>query len=223
MHRLRNQLTISLVACLLGLLVVVQLRTQQAAPGLAGLSAQDLTLLVANLNTRNDQLRKELAGVDRELTELRESQSRGETSVDQIRGDLARIRGWAGLDPVFGPGISVTIEGGLPGGAVEDLLNELRNAGAEAIGIGGIRIVPGTVVSGADGATVDGTVLPQPFEIRAIGSPETLTGSLTRVGGPIAVLGATYPKVALTVTPLERIDLPATGRGLIPVHGKPRL
>jgi uncharacterized protein YlxW (UPF0749 family) len=224
MHRFRNQLTMAAVAFLLGVLVVVQLRTQQAAPGLAGLSAQDLTVLVANLNTRNDQLRKEISGLERELGALATSQSRGETSVDQLRGDLARVRAWAGLEPVFGPGVSVTVDGPLPGPAVEDLLNELRNAGAEAIGIEGIRIVPGTAVAGSDGAlSVDGTLLPHPFEIRAIGSSETLTGSLTRVGGPVALVGATYPDVALTVTPLERIDLPPTGRSLIPSHGHPRL
>jgi len=60
MHRWRNRLSITAVAFVLGLLVVVQLRSQQAGPGLAGLSAQELTLLVANLSTRNDQLRAEV-------------------------------------------------------------------------------------------------------------------------------------------------------------------
>jgi uncharacterized protein YlxW (UPF0749 family) len=224
MHRLRNQLTISAVAFLLGLLVVVQLRTQQAAPGLAALSAQELTGLVANLNTRNEELRQEISAVERQASALAASQSRGETSVDQLRSDLARIRAWAGLDPVFGPGVSLTVDGPLPAPAVEELLNELRNAGAEAIGIGGVRVVPGTELTGPpDALAVDGRELPRPFEIRAIGSPETLTGSLTRVGGPIALIGATYSNVALTVTPLERIDLPATTRNLVPAHGSPRL
>ena len=61
MHRLRNQLTISAVALALGFLVVLQLRVEQSTPGLAALSAPDLTILVANLNTRNDQLRTEIA------------------------------------------------------------------------------------------------------------------------------------------------------------------
>src|SRR5262249_7361881 len=67
MHRRRSQLTIAAVAFVLGLLVVVQLRSQAGAPGLAQLSAQDLTVLVANLNDRNDQLRREGASLEREL------------------------------------------------------------------------------------------------------------------------------------------------------------
>ena len=58
MHHRRNQLTIGAVAFVLGLLVVVQLRTQASGAAFAGLSSQDLTVLVANLNARNDQLRR---------------------------------------------------------------------------------------------------------------------------------------------------------------------
>ena len=58
MHVRRNQLTIAAVAFVLGLLVVVQLRAQAGTTGLAALSAQDLTVLVANLNERNDQFRQ---------------------------------------------------------------------------------------------------------------------------------------------------------------------
>ena len=54
MRQPRSQLAIAAVALLLGLLIVIQLRAQQAGTGLATQSSQDLTLLVANLNTRND-------------------------------------------------------------------------------------------------------------------------------------------------------------------------
>ena len=104
MHRRRSQLTIAAVAFVLGLLVVVQLRSQAGDAGLAQLSAQDLTVLVANLNTRNDQLRREVTTLDSELETLVENRSRGDVSVDEIRADLERVRAWAGLDPVAGPG-----------------------------------------------------------------------------------------------------------------------
>ena len=99
------------------------------------------------------------------------------------------VRAWAGLEPVYGPGVTITIDGRIAGSAVEDLLNELRNAGTDAIAVEDVRLVPGVVVAGAPGELViGGRPLPNPFEIRAIGSPETLTGSLTRIGGVIAVL-----------------------------------
>jgi hypothetical protein len=59
--------------------------------------------------------------------------------------------------------------------------------------------------------------------VSAVGAAETLTGSLTRIGGIVAQFGATYPNVTLTVTPVERLELPATSRPLLPTHGGPRL
>ena len=61
------------------------------------------------------------------------------------------------------------------------------------------------------------------FELSVIGPPDKLTGSLTRSGGVIAQLAATEPDVSVTVTPVERIELPATTRILVPAHGRPRL
>ena len=222
--RLRNRLTITGVALLLGFLVVAQLRSQVADASLSQQSAQDLTLLVANLNTQNEQLRGEIATLQQQLTSLTDSHARGDSAAGQLRSDLDRIQGWAGLRAVEGPGITIRVAGSIGGEGVEDLLNELRNAGAEAISIGGVRVVPGTVVAGAAGSlSVENTALNGTFEIRAIGSPQILTGSLTRAGGIIAQLSVTFPDVEISVTPLDAIAIPASDRDLTPVHGQPSL
>jgi len=220
----RNQVSIAVVAALLGLLVVVQLRAQGTDTGLDSLSAPELTDLVANLNTRNDQLRTEVATTQSQLDSLQAAQARGESSIGQLQSDLSRVEGWAGLLPVSGPGVEITVSGPLPGTAADDLLNELRNAGAEAIAVGGVRLAPASVIAGDPGTlSVEDTALSDPFEVDAIGNAETLTGSLTRAGGIIAVLKATFPQVEVTVTPVVRLDLPASHRDLIPSHGSPRL
>ena len=224
MHRLHSQLAIAAVALILGLLVMVQLRSQAGSAGLAHLSSQDLTVLVANLNSSNDQLRTEVSSLERELGTLNQNRARGEVSVDEIRSELSRIRAYAGLDPVGGPGVTISIRGPIDGSGVEELINELRNAGAEAIGAGGIRVVTGVVVTGQKGeAAIDGTPLGDAFELAAIGAPDKLTGSLTRSGGVIAQLAATQTDVVVTVTPVDRIELSATTRNLVPAHGHPRL
>lgn len=222
--RLRGQAAIAIVAAILGLLVVVQLRSQQEDAGLAALSAQDLTLLVANLSDRNGELRQEVASLEREVASLDAAQARGQSSVEQIRRDLAKVRAWAGLDGVSGKGVRVLISGPIGGVGVEDLLNELRNAGAEALSVGGVRIAAGTVVAGGAGSvSVENTLLADPFEIVAIGQPEILTGSLTRVGGAISLLAATHPMVRVAVVPSDALAVPATGRTLAPVNAAPRL
>jgi uncharacterized protein YlxW (UPF0749 family) len=220
----RNQLSLAVVAAILGLLVVVQLNAQGTGNGLDALSAPELTDLVANLNTRNDQLRTEVATTQAQLDALNAAQARGDTSLGQLQSDLARVQGWSGLLPVSGPGVMITISGPLPGSAADDLLNELRNAGSEALEVGGVRVVPESVIAGdPDALSIEDTALGDPFEVDAVGNAETLTGSLTRAGGIIAVLKATFPQVQVTVTPVGRLDLPASQRDLVPSHGSPRL
>jgi len=221
----RSQLSVAAVAFLLGLLVVVQLRTQTGGSALQALSTQDLTSLVANLNSQNDRLRTEIGTLQNQLDELRANQATGATSIGQIESDLGRVRAWTGLDPVSGRGVTITVSGPIEANAVEDLLNELRNAGAEAIAIGDIRVVAKTTVSGPPGSLdVDGFLLGNPFRIRVIGKPETLVGSLTRAGGIIAQLAATDPSSTLDVEATQdQMLLPASKRNLVPDHGHPRL
>lgn len=224
MQRRRNQISIAAVAFILGLLVVVQLRAQTVGSPLLQMSSQDLTVLVANLNGRNDQLRREGATLERDLETLIADKSRGEISLDDLRAELGRVRAYAGLDPVVGSGVTVTISGPIDGAGLEDLINELRNAGAEAIAVAGIRDVPGVVAVGLPGQVLlDGSPLGETVNLDAIGAPDKLTGSLTRSGGVIAQLAATHPDVVVTVTPLDRLELPATDHELVPTHGRPRL
>jgi len=214
----REQLTIAVVAAILGILVIGQLRGQAAVPGLATLSTQELTLVIANLNTRNDQLRTEIAGLEQQAATLQSARANGQTTVDQLQADLARIQAWSGAIGLTGPGISISVRGAIGGDGIEEVLNELRNAGAEAIAVADVRVVPGVVVAGAPGAlSIENSALGDVFEIRAIGSPEILVGTL------IAQVGATYPDARLSVTPLEAVALPASTRNLIPSDGQPRL
>jgi uncharacterized protein YlxW (UPF0749 family) len=226
MRRRSSQLAVGTVLFILGFLFVrqLQLYSQPGGQALNELTAQDLTILVANLTTRNNQLRTEIATLERQHDALSTSVARGGTATAQVRSDLDRIRAWSGSEPVTGPGIRVTVDGPLPGEAVSALVNELRNAGAEGIAIGGTRLVAGAVVSGAAGSATLGTApLGDPVELLAVGQPETLTGSLTRVGGPIAQLNAKYPEAMISVAALDRLTLPASPLDLTPRLGRPRI
>jgi uncharacterized protein YlxW (UPF0749 family) len=225
MRDVRSQLTVASVAAILGLLVVIQLRGQSGGSELQSMTAQELTSIVANQNAGNDRLRAEVTTLQNQLAELQADRSNGATSVGQIESELGRIRAWTGLDPIAGRGVQITINGELDAGAVDDLLNELRNAGAEAIAIDDIRVIARTSISGVPGSLdVDGLLLRDPFTIRAIGRPDTLVGSLTRVGGIIAQLAATNPAATVEVEPVDKpMTLPATKRNLVPDHGHPRL
>jgi uncharacterized protein YlxW (UPF0749 family) len=220
----RNRFAVVLTAILLGVLAVGQLRGQAGVPGLAGLSAQELGVLVANLNAHNEQLRTEISTLERQQADLASAKDRGESAVVQLEADLAKIRAWAGLTGLSGPGVTITVRGPIAPSGVEDLIDELRNAGAEAVDVAGVRLVPGVVVAGLIGdLSIEEVALGEVFEIHAIGSPQILTGTLTRAGGVVAQLATSYPQARITVTPTETVVVPPTARDLRPADGQPHL
>jgi uncharacterized protein YlxW (UPF0749 family) len=215
---------VGLVLTLLGFLAVVQLRSQATDQALAQLTVQDLTELVANLTARNNQLRDEARGLEIQRTVLQAGVQRGDSSAASIRNDLQRLLAWSGASGVNGAGVRVSVSGTLPAGRINALINELWNAGAEAMSLDGIRLVPGLVVEGdASTLVLAGSPLVAPLEILAVGQSETLAGSLTRAGGPIAQLSASFPDVTLSVSGQDLVQIKATQRSLAPTLGKPRL
>lgn len=224
MHRRRAQVALAAVALMLGFFVVVQYRSQTGGSALSNRSAQELTVLVGNLEARNDSLRAQAATLERELAELRQGEALGADAATKIAEAMARVRAWAGLDAVEGQGVLVTVTGPIAGQGVQDLINELWSAGAEAIAVEETRLVSGVVIAGRPGAlSVENQILTEPFELRAIGRAETLAGTLTRIGGILARLAATDPEASVTVTPVERLLVPATERTLAPAYGVPTL
>lgn len=224
MFKGRGPMAVAAVLFLLGFLVVVQARSQAQDQGLAQLSVQDLTELVANVTARNNQLRVEVATLQAQQAQLASAAQRGDTSTTQIRSDLSHILAWAGALPITGQGVRVTVSGPLPAQSVTRLVNELRNAGAEAIAVNDVRIVPGVVVTGDPGKLViGGTAAPGALTLVAVGQPETLAGSLSRAGGIVAQLTAQFPAITMRVDPADRIEIPATTRSLTPTLGRPRL
>ena len=153
-------------------------------------------MLVANLNTRNEQLRTEVAALERELADARPRPRPRRDVARPLARDLARVRAWAGVDGGRRARASDPVAGPIGGAGVEDLLNELRNAGAEAIAVEGVRVVAGASWPARRAAlTVEGAPARRP--VRGPGHRRTRrrsTGTLTRVGGVVAQLGATYPR-----------------------------
>jgi uncharacterized protein YlxW (UPF0749 family) len=221
----RALLAVTTVAFVLGVLLVMQLRAQNSAGGLEQLSAADLTVLIANLNDRNNLLRTEVAGLEADLRGVEASGASGEGNVGRLRSDLSRLRMWAGLAAIEGRGIVVTVSGPITADAVNDLLDELRLAGAEAIAIEDVRVVAGTTVAGqATALAAEDRSLGSVFEITAIGSPPALQAILDRSGGIVSRIAVGQPDVIVEVTPSDApLQLPATRRDLTPAGATPRI
>ena len=225
MRQPRALLAVTTVAFVLGILLVMQLRAQNGAGGLEQLSAADLTVLIANLNDRNGLLRAEVAGLEADLRGLEATGASGEGNLGRLRSDLTRLRLWSGLEAIEGRGVRVEVVGPITADAVNDLLDELRLAGAEAIAIEDVRVVAGTIVAGQPTElVVDGSRLGPAFEITAIGSPPALQAILDRSGGIVSRIAVGQPDVFVEIIPSETpLQLPATRRDLIPDGATPRI
>lgn len=218
---LRSQLSLAGVALLVGLLLVGQLRAQARPNELNALSAQDLSQLIETLSTRNRELRSALADIRQQLREYQFSGPQSQSAVDVTREDLRRITAFAGLGAVTGQGIEVDVTGSLDAIALNDLINELRNAGAEAIAVDAIRITARSVATqGPRSLVVDGIDVGEHFVLRAIGSPDGLSTALQRPGGIIAQLQQ-FINATIVISSADSLTLPATSVDLTPQAAQP--
>lgn len=190
LHRLafrpsRPHLLIGLLFLVLGLLVTVAIVRPGDDEPWRNARTEDLVQVLDDLGARQDRLEAESA----RLSALQADLESGSTveAVAEAQRRLAALQVLSGTTPVTGPGVTITIAD--PGGGVDapvilDAVQELRDAGAEAIQVGTTRVVVGTwFADGPTGIVVDGSPLTTPIRIVAIGDPETMSAALSIPGG----------------------------------------
>ncbi|MDP9273511.1 MAG: DUF881 domain-containing protein [Chloroflexota bacterium] len=214
-------LSVTAVVLLLGFLLVIQLRSQARPTEISSLSAQDLSTLIETLSGRNRQLRAAVADAREQLREYRVAESQGQSALDVSREDLRRITAFGGREAVEGQGIVLTIDGQLDAIAVNDLLNELRNAGAEAIAVDAVRITARSVCVQAPLALkIDDATIGSSFTIRAVGDPDGLLTALQRPGGIISQLQL-FVSATIDVQQSAQVTIPESNLDLAPRVAKP--
>jgi uncharacterized protein YlxW (UPF0749 family) len=220
MHSRIAQLSLTGVALLIGLLLVGQLRSQARPTEISSLSAQDLSTLIETLSNRNRELRSGLSDAREQLREYRLAETQGQSALEVSREDLRRIAAFSGQTGVIGQGLILRVNGELDAIAVNDLLNELRNAGAEAIALDQARVTARSVcVLGAGTLQVDGTQIGRSFTIRAVGDPDGLLTALQRPGGIISQLKL-FVNATIDATQAQSVEIPASRIDLDPKVAK---
>jgi uncharacterized protein YlxW (UPF0749 family) len=197
-RRLRARTLVALTMAAAGVLLAV---TYEQAAATAQGREQVRAVLTADIEQESavgDDLAAQLeelrAEVSRTRDELLASSAVGQAALD----DLARAELDAGAVPVTGPGLLVTLANADPkadedpvGGKAEEdprgrvvdgdlqlVVNALWAAGAEAISINGQRLGPTTAIRFAGEAVlVDFRPVTNPYEVSAIGDPDTLRNS----------------------------------------------
>lgn len=221
-------LSITLVAVVLGLMMAFQFRTTSSVDrGVPYDRVQELTMERIQVERDLDHLQGEAADLNAKLQEA----GKGHTeATGALESELSKIRLYAGLAAVAGPGVEVNLENppevsrhDVYNVRDEDLLkviNDLRGAGAEAIAVNEQRILATSEVRLAGNhINVNLTRLTPPYKVTAIGNPDTLKSSLEIKGGLVEYLNAAG--ITVKVSPKDKILVPAYTGGLRFDYAKP--
>lgn len=179
----------------------------------------ELDSRVKRLIADNDVLTKRVGELTQELLDFEGMRFSGEEMAKHLQQQLDTVRIQAGLTAVTGSGVQITAKDKLGEGVSlvtdEDLLsivNELNASGAEAISINGERLVATSEIRKAgDFVSINARHYAAPFEILAVGNPQTLYGAMYLYGG---VMDRLSKWIDVEVQMLETIEVPAfVGQG----------
>jgi uncharacterized protein YlxW (UPF0749 family) len=206
-----GQVAIALTVALLGFLLAIQLRAQEGlADRLAIERESDLGQILGELQTRSDRLLDEIVDLRVRLAQSTGSAAQARTLIAGARAELTSMQILLGIVPVHGKGIVVEIldpQGRVGPDLLLDAVQELRDAGAEAIDVGGVRVVAQTSFGGFEGdVSIDDHPLRFPLQLKAIGDPATLAEAMRIPGGTADTLGA-RPGAAVRISERPSISI----------------
>lgn len=224
---MKDKKTISIV---LGLMCValtagifIQIRTVENSNYAVSQNYQENNLRseVLKYKEKYDNRYNDLERVQQELENERKKSTQNDGELEKKEEQIKVGNKIIGLSEVNGPGVIITLTDSKKDATnvldpssllVHDadvlaIINELKNAGAEAICINDQRIVPTSgIICGGNIIQINGEKVGAPFVIKAIGLPEQLMGALTRQNGYIDILKKASVEVDLKKT--NSINIP---------------
>ncbi|MBP1763080.1 MAG: hypothetical protein H6Q65_138 [Firmicutes bacterium] len=207
----QGQVALALVCVVLGVMVAVQFRTTQDIRSTIPFQR------IEDLSQRLSQTEKERDALQQQVKELSQASNSEATSKEQ---ELVKMG--AGVVALQGPGISVSIDdskrASKPGenpnlylihdDDILKVINELWAAGAEAMSINEQRLIASSEIRCAGPTlSVNNTRYSPPYEIRAIGDPQTLENALRMRGGVVETLQ--FWGIQITIRKQDVVNIPA--------------
>jgi uncharacterized protein YlxW (UPF0749 family) len=185
-------LTVALVGVLVGVLVVASRgQTQQVAS-----ERQGLVALADRARAQVAVLDAQVQQLDADVSRLQDTALANEALGGQRQQQLESLAVTAATIPVTGPGARVVVDDAPDTGTGSDdlgrvldvdlqqVVNGLWQAGAEAVTVNGQRVGPLTAIRSAEQVVlVNYTPVTPPYEVDAIGDPRTLPTAFLRSDG----------------------------------------
>jgi uncharacterized protein YlxW (UPF0749 family) len=210
----RGQAIVAVVLALVACMAVVQVRVNRADDGYQNARREDLIAILDGLGQNTRRLESEIAELEERKNSLSSSADKAQTAREQAAAQVRVLGILAGTLPAQGPGVRITLndpEGKMTSSNLLDAIEELRDAGAEAIQINGsARVVASTdFVDDAPGIKVDGQKLVSPYVVEAIGDSHNLAEAANFPGGLVSEV--TGPQVGGTadVNELDTVSVTA--------------
>jgi len=223
----RWQLWISLLCIVTGMLIAWQYtHTVLASEGPARGKNAMLVSVIEGLEAEIAVLGEKVLAQRKQLAALHDIALSDAEEISSLQKELQWLRGLAALTEVHGPGITVILDDNVAGSnaarnqpdynpnnfIIHDknilyLVNEIRQAGAEAISINNQRIVSVSDIRCVGPVIfVNSTRMAPPYIIQAIGNPEHLERSVS-AGEEFTYLK--YKEFPVRIMMKEAISIPA--------------
>ena len=197
-------ITLGIVCFALTLGICIQMKTVNSSNTSVSnnYAENNLRSEVLKYKERYDNKYRELEKAEKELEKERQNSTQNNDNLASKEEKIKMGNKIIGLTEVTGPGVTITLTDSKrdintvldPNSLlVHDLdvlsvINELKNAGAEAISINDERLVPTSgIICAGNVIEVNGEKIGAPFIIKAIGLPEQLA-ALDRPGGYLETL-----------------------------------
>lgn len=175
----RSQLILTLALAMVGFGLAVQIRSVRTDDAFSSMRRADLIAMLDVLDSESSRLENEVSALKGTRSQLESGVDKARVASEQARARMDTLQILAGTAPASGPGIRLTIQdpqGKLTANTLIDALQEMRDAGAEAIEFNDqIRVVGQSWVGTSDGTlVVDGKPLSRPITMDVIGDPHPL-------------------------------------------------
>ena len=227
MNKKSISLILGIMCMLLTIGIVIQIKTVSGTGTTTSTNAEANELRDAVLKSKEkyDNLYKELERIEAQLEIERTNSTQNNAELEQLEKEIKEGNKVLGLSEVTGYGLIVTVNDnqkisltnwlGDPNWLIIhdtdliNIINELKNAGAEAISINDQRIITTSAIECDGNVTkINGEKINAPFEIKAIGLPETLI-AIDRFGGYAQYLREwRYLDVTVNKADKEKITIP---------------
>lgn len=187
---------LSVLSTILGLLISTQISQKLERYNMVSLgSIEIMKNEIANSENEIEDLNNMIAERATKLTELREAINRDDSTLEEyLSGEIETLKLIGGTKDIRGKGIQISIGDNeskeIIGNSIQDdiihdselqiILNDLKNADAEAISINGERVIYRSEVKcGGPIIRINGRSSANPFIINVIGDPKLLYASVT--------------------------------------------